>query len=69
MIAAAIVAMLKDAEKKRQEELNRCDCSDCLGSEMPCSGDCEEELCQGCFEAKEAAKDREHDEMTALGYK
>lgn len=49
--------------------MEECDCTDCLGSEKPCHGDCESDsLCQGCAEVREAEKDREFDEKNALGY-
>lgn len=50
--------------------MEECDCQDCVESETPCRGDCPSDaLCRGCAEAAEASKDREHDEMCALGYK
>lgn len=46
-----------------------CDCDDCLNTDEPCHMDCDvDNLCQGCYESIEAAKDREFDEKCALGY-
>jgi len=47
-----------------------CDCDTCLESDTPCSQDCDSDnLCEGCFENKEAEKDRTFDEACALGYR
>lgn len=50
--------------------LIECDCVDCLKSDSPCYLDCDVgEMCLGCREAFEEAKDRLHDEMCGLGWK
>lgn len=51
-----------------------CECDDCKDSDDPCGLDCPDrrekgDWCQGCTEDYDAALDREHDEMCALGYK
>lgn len=46
--------------------MDDCDCSCCLNDQ--CNDDCECD-CKECRDSREAAKDREHDEKCALGYK
>lgn len=50
--------------------MEKCDCTDCIDSEYPCSRDCYGwYVCWGCYESKEANRDREYDEKCVLGYK
>ena len=46
-----------------------CDCQDCVETEYLCHMDCQQDLmCWGCQQYSEELKDREFDEMVALGY-
>lgn len=45
------------------------DCKTCEIEYNTCEVDCEDDSCQKCFDDREADRDREHDEMCALGYK
>jgi hypothetical protein len=48
-------------------ESNECGCKECV-IDIDCLGDCQEELCQGCYERLEERRDREFFEKVSLGY-
>ena len=49
--------------------MDQCDCQDCKESDQPCNCDCDDNFCQGCYEDKEADRDRLFDEQCVLGYR